>query len=109
MIGALITFAVLFGLIKVFEKDRDDLDNFNIAMVAIVPILIALLVGAGISMMIPEPGPLLYLPSVVLLVTTFVLLWKNLEIPINRAIGYTLAIVVVNELMGLALGTLGGG
>ena len=40
MIGAFITFLVLFGLIKVFEKSRDDLDNFAIATVAIVPILL---------------------------------------------------------------------
>jgi hypothetical protein len=39
MVGAIITFFVLFGLIKTFERKRDDLDNFNIATVAIVPIL----------------------------------------------------------------------
>ncbi len=33
MIGAFFTFLVLFGLIKTFERKRDDLENFNIATV----------------------------------------------------------------------------
>lgn len=39
MLGALLTFLVLFALIKVFERKRDDLDNFNIGTVADVPVL----------------------------------------------------------------------
>ncbi len=44
MFGALITFLVLFGLIKIFERSRDDLDSLQIGMVAVVPILVVVVI-----------------------------------------------------------------
>ncbi|MGI9357626.1 MAG: hypothetical protein ACR2PF_21025 [Rhizobiaceae bacterium] len=97
MIGAFITFLVLFGLIKVFERKRDDLDNFNIITVAIVPVLAVVLVQVALGFLYPDPTLMLVLPPIVLIGLTFLLLWKNLEIPIGRSIGYTLVVVLVNE------------
>jgi len=48
MIGAFFTFLVLFGLLKIFERERDDLDNFNIATIAVVPVLSVALVSIGL-------------------------------------------------------------
>ena len=104
MLSALVAFVVLFGLIKVFERKRDDLDNFNIATVAIVPILANILVGSVIGMAELQPSLLTQLlPGVVLALATFLLLWKNLEIPVGRSLIYTIAVVSVHEGFGLLL------
>jgi len=96
MVGAFLTFLVLFGLIKVFERDRDDLDNFNIATVAIVPVLSVLVVSVGLGFLYPNPVLMMFLPTLVLIGMTFVLLWKNLDISVGRSVGYTAAVVVTN-------------
>lgn len=100
MVGAFITFLVLFGLIKVFERKRDDLDNFNIVTVAIVPVLSAVLTQIGLGFLYPDPTLLRFAPPVVLIGTTFLLLWKNLEIPLGKSFAYTAIVTLVNE--GLA-------
>ena len=100
MIGALITFVVLFGLIKVFESKRDDLDNFNIATAAIVPILCAVLTQVLLTFLFPNPALMLVAPGIVLIGTTFALLWKNLDIPAGKSAAYTTVVALVNE--GLA-------
>ena len=100
VIGAFLTFLVLFALIKIFERKRDDLDNFNIVTVAIVPIIAVVLVAAALGMFYPQPTLQRILPPVVLISLTFLLLWKNLEIPAGRSIGYTVAVVLVNEGLG---------
>lgn len=103
MLGALVTFLVLFGLIKVFERDRDDLDNFNIAMVAIVPVLSVVVIQVVLGLLFPEPNLMLILPPVVLVGLTFILLWKNLEIPKGRSAAYTVAVLIVNEVLAFFL------
>lgn len=103
MIGAFVTFLVLFGLIKIFERKRDDLDNFSIATVAIVPILSVILVGGALLFFYPNPTLQMVLPPLVLIGMTFALLWKNLEIPVGRSIGYTAVVVLVNELLAYFL------
>ena len=100
MIGAFITFLVLFGLIKIFERKRDDLDNFNIVTVAIVPILSAILTQIALGFLYPNETLLRYAPPLVLIGATFLLLWKNPEIPIGKSAAYTAVVVAVNE--GLA-------
>ena len=97
MIGVFITFLVLFGMIKIFERKRDDLDNFNIATVAIVPVLCAVLVRVALGFLVPDAELLLLLPGLVLIGTTFGLLWKNLEIPLGRSMIYTVVVAIVNE------------
>ena len=103
MLGALITFAVLFGLITIFERDRDDLDNFQISMVAVVPIIVVVLIRVVLGLVYPQPILMIALPPLALIGVTFLLLCKNLEIPVGRSIGYTVAVVIVNEALGFIL------
>ena len=103
MLGALITFAVLFGLITIFERDRDDLDNFQISMVAVVPIIVVVLIRVVLGLVYPQPILMIALPPLALIGVTFLLLYKNLEIPVGRSIGYTVAVVIVNEALGFFL------
>ncbi len=101
MLGALITFLILFGLIKVFERSRDDLDSFQIGTVAVVPILIVVIIRVVLGLLYPHPVLMMVLPPLALVGFTFFLLYKNLEIPLGRSIGYTVAVVVVNEVLAL--------
>lgn len=103
MIGALLAFLVLFALVKVFERSREDLDNFNIATVAVVPLLSVVLVRVVLAFVYPNPTLALILPPIVLIGMTFFLLWKNLELPAARSALYTLAVVFVNEALGYVL------
>ena len=103
MLGIFLAFAVLFVLIKVFEKSRDDLDNFNIATVAIVPVLVVFLTNIALASMEAEGLLLLVVPATVLVLTTFLLLWKNLEIPAGRSALYTVAVLLANEAFALLL------
>lgn len=49
MRGALLTFLVLFALTKIFERQRDDLDNFSIATVPVLSVVAVLLVNEGLG------------------------------------------------------------
>ena len=100
MIAAFLTFLVLFGLIKVFERGRDDLDNFSIATVAVAPVLSVILIRIVLAFVFPHPIATLILPYVVLIGMTFFLLWKNLDLPPGRSALYTLAVVIVYEVLG---------
>ena len=101
MIGALLTFFLLFGLIKIFERKRDDLDGFTIGTVAVVPVLALVVVNVVLAFTIPESVVALFLPFIVLVALTFGLLWKHLDIPIARSVGYTMAVVTFNIVLGL--------
>ena len=103
MIGAFVTFLVLFGAIKLFERDRDDLDNFVVATAVVVPILVAILIQITLGLLYPEPLLLGLLPPLVLIGLTFSLLWKHLEIHVGRSIGYTVLVVIVNETLAILL------
>jgi len=103
MFGAILTFLVLFGLLKVFEREREDLDNFSIATVAVVPVLSVVLVSMALGFLYPNPTLLTLLPPLILIGMTFGLLWKNLDIPFGRSLGYTLVVVIVNETLGYFL------
>ena len=104
MIGALAVFLVLFGLVKLVEKDRDDLDNFQIATVAVVPVLSVILVRVLLGIFLPDPILMLVLPALVFVGLTFFLLWKNLEISLGKSIAFTVIVLVVNESLSLLLG-----
>lgn len=103
MLGALITFLVLFGLIKIFERSRDDLDSFQVGVVAVVPILIVVIIRVVLGLLYPQPILMMVVPPLALIGFTFFLLYKNLDIPLARSIGYTVAVVVVNEVLALVL------
>lgn len=101
MIGALLTFCFLFLLIKVFERERDDLDGFAIGTVAVVPILALVIVNVVLLFAFPEsPAPTVVGPMI-LVAMTFGLLWKNLDIPVWRSAAYTAAVVAFN--IGMAV------
>jgi hypothetical protein len=103
MLVALITFSVLFGLVRIFERKRDDLDGFDIGMVALVPVLVVVIVQVVISFFFSDPLLMRVLPPLALIGFTFVLLFRHLEIPIIRSIAYTLAVVTVNTVMAIML------
>lgn len=103
MLVALITFAVLFGLIRIFERKRDDLDGFDIGMVAIVPVLVVVIIRVLVEFFFPDPLLVRVLPPVALIGFTFVLLFKHLEIPPGRSIVYTLTVVMVNTVVAMIL------
>ena len=103
MIGAFVTFLVLFGLIKLFERGRDDLDNFNIAVVAIVPVIVVAIARFALALVVPDPLLAVLVSSLLLIALTFGLLWKNLGIPKGRSAAYTTVVVLVNEGLGLLL------
>ena len=100
MFAAFITFLVLVALIKIFERKRDDLDNFNVAMVAIVPVLVVFMVGFGMGMLVPDPGNLVFMLPAIQIALTFILLWKNLEIPVAKSLAYTITVVLVHQALG---------
>lgn len=99
MIAALIAFVVLFGLIRVFDRDRDDLDNFQIATVAIVPVLVVMLLRMSLELLFPQPLLIMVLPPLAFIGFTFFLLHRTLEIPLGKAIAYSLVVLLVNEAM----------
>ena len=103
MINALVAFIVLFGAIKLCERQRDDLDNFAIATAAVVPVLIVFLLRIVLALTFPDPTLTTVLPPIVLIGATFGLLWKNLEIPAGRAALYTVLVVLVNDGLGFLL------
>lgn len=106
MLGALLTFLVLVALVKIFERKRDDLDNFSIATVAVVPVLSVIAVRVTLGMLYPNPVLILLVPLIVLIGMTFFLLWKHLDIPASRSAAYTFAVILVNEGVGFLARTL---
>jgi hypothetical protein len=103
MLQALVTFAALFGLVKVFERDRDDLDGFQIGAVAVVPILVVVIITVVLGLLYPQPILMMVLPPLALIGVTFFLLYKTLEIPLGRSIAYTVAVVIVNQVSAMVL------
>ena len=101
MLTILITFLVLFGLIKIFERKREDLDGFQAAVVAIIPVVSAMLVQFALAIVYPEPLALILAPALVLVGLTFYLLYKNLDLPLGRSIAYTVVVIVVNQAVAL--------
>jgi hypothetical protein len=102
-LGALITFAALFGLVRVFERGRDDLGNFQIGMVAVVPVVVAVITTEVLGLLYPQPVLMMVVSPLVHIGVTFFLLYKNLEIPIGRSIAYTVAVVTVNQVLAVIL------
>lgn len=103
MLGILISFAVLFALIKIFEKDRDDLDDYSVATAAIVPGLLGLLASIGLTAAEAEQMISLLVPAAVVVLATFFLLWKNLELSLGRSIAYTVAVFASHQVIGILL------
>jgi hypothetical protein len=101
MIGALITFLVLYGLLYGLERQRTEVDGFSIATVACVPVLLTVFVTIILGMFYRRPLALAVVPLATLLVATFLLLRKMMELPAGRSAAYTAVVFVLN--VGLSL------
>lgn len=107
MITGFFTFLFLYGLVAIFERNRDDLSAFPIAATVMVPIIAVVLVRIGGYF----AGLGLWnelLAVVTLIVATYLMLNKNLEISGGRAAGYTAAVFVFNVLIGVGFEYLSG-
>ena len=96
MIGAFITFLILYGLLYWLERERTEVDAFSIGAVAGVPVLMVVLVTVLLGMFYPNPLALAFAPLAILLISTFVLLLKIIELPVGRAVAYTAVVFVLN-------------
>ena len=103
MLGAIITIFVLFGMVRLLEKDRDDIDTFQLATVAVVPSLCVILYRVVVGLILPDPILMTIVPPILLIALTFGLLWKHLEIPLGRSVLYTVVVIVVNIGLGWLL------
>ncbi len=103
MLSGIVTFALLFALIWVFErKRRKDLDEFSIATAVVVPIIIAalILIIGGLLGFYPWSA---YVAWFAELVATFLVLWKFLEIPGIRSIMYTIAVLITKVVLAITI------
>ena len=96
MIAAFITFLVLYGLLYALERKRTEVDGFSIATVAGVPVLCVVLVSVVLGFAYPDPLLLATLPLATLLIATFLLLRKMMEMPVGRSLAYTGVVLVVH-------------
>lgn len=103
MVGALVTFLVLYGLLYALERNRTEVDGFSIATVAAVPVLAALLVTVALGLLYPNPVLLATVPLAVLLVGTFLLLRKMMDLPVGRSVAYTGVVLALNITLSLLL------
>jgi len=98
---ALLTFAFLYVLIFALEKNRA-IGPFLVAEAIVVPIIVAFLpaVVDGLLGYMLLAGWLL---TLILLGTTFFAVWRLLEIPAHRSVGYAAAVAVFSFGVQLAL------
>jgi hypothetical protein len=106
MIGALVTFLVLYGLLYWLERNRTEVDAFSIGAVAVVPVLLVVLVSIGLAFLYPDPVALAVVPLLTLLVATFVLLLKIMRLSVGRSAAYTAVVLVLN--VGLSFAVVNG-
>ena len=97
MIFAVLQFGVLFLAIRTLEREREDLDSFSIATAVIVPLLTAALLSWGIALTAPQWPFLPLLPPTAGTLVALLVLWRHLEIPFPRALGYT-GLVILTDL-----------
>jgi len=99
MIGAVFTFVLLYALIYLFERQRDDLDAFAIAGAVVVPLILVIVVHFALRIAGIERWTGL-IEILVLVVATYLVLTMNLAIRRTRALAYTTAILVFNFALG---------
>ena len=99
-------FCVLFALIRLFERDRRaELRGFDISTAAILPILLGGVIGVAGSLIGFSPWSV-YLAGIVVLVATFLTLWKSLEIPGPRSAVYACGALLTAVVTPLCLAML---
>lgn len=105
MIQALSGFAVLYGLLFVFERKKHDLGAFEIAAAIFVPLILSFLVQF-IMALVGFPALSLYLSLLVLLAASFLFLWKLLGIGAGHAAAYTGVTVLTYLLVAMVVRSL---
>lgn len=93
MIGMALTFVFLAALFFLFERKRREIDLMDIATAVIVPVLTAFLVGLGARFIVPGIWAAI-VSAIALVVATYLVLWKIAGLPVERAIGYTIAVFI---------------
>lgn len=99
MTGFIVNFVTLFFLLHFFERDREEVDLPRIAIVAVVPALVVLILAVVAGLFV---SPYIFnftVTTVVLAIVTFALLRKVLAVPARRSLWYAVAIVSVNTLV----------
>ena len=89
MILAVLQFGVLFLAIRTLEREREDLDSFSIATAVIVPLLTAALLSWWIALTAPQWPFVRLLPPTAGTLVALLVLWRHLELPLWRSLGYT--------------------
>lgn len=102
MISALATFVILGGLLFWREKQSARLCLLRIATVAALPIGLVVLAFTVLGSYYPDPLALAFVPLVVLIAATFVLLLRLLSLPVGKSVAYTGVVLAVN--VGVAAG-----
>jgi len=92
----------LYGLIRVFERNRSEIDGFDFALAAVAPVIVLLLARGAISIFglgaWANYATLLMFMGAIILV-----LWKMAKVPLKRSIIYALAILALNVILNLVL------
>ena len=96
MIGALITFAILYVVLYSIERTRTEVDGFSVATVAGAPVIGSVLVAIALGFLYPDPLLLAFAPLATLLIITFLLLKKLMELSTTRSIAYTTLVLALN-------------
>ena len=93
---------LLFGLIRLFERNRREIDGFDIVLAAVAPVIVLLLARGGGSIL--NLGVLGEYVALVLFMAAIVLvLWKMAKIPLKHSVIYGLVVVLVNIALSIAL------
>jgi hypothetical protein len=105
---ALLTFAFLYAVIWLFERERVGMDWFRIAVAAVVPIIVMLLTTAAAAFAFGASFATMGLSVAALTVSTFLVLWKIVGVAPKHAAIYAFAVLVFHALIGagiMAIGT----
>ena len=103
MFGAFATFLVLYGLLYALERKRTEVDGFSIASVVGIPLIASVLAMIGLGFLYPDPLLLATVPLAILLIGTFLMLKKFIELPTGRSLAYTVVVLVVNVALAVIL------
>jgi hypothetical protein len=91
---SLLTFAFLYGLIFLMERGRSEVDPFLVAVAAIAPMISAFLLAFAAGIFGLPAIVTIWIWMITLIGVTFLVLLRTLQIPVVRAVGYTIAVFV---------------
>ena len=102
MFLAILNAAFIYGLIWMFERKRRKLHEFDFDMIAVVPPFVYF----GLSMVILFLGLGVWARWAVLtvfMVVLFWMFWRNAKLTLARASAYSIAVLVFNLAVNIAL------